>query len=95
MKKLFISDCTEFESGWGQKPDGFMLAEDKNLMLIEITRQHQVGSYETFWRYTDPEEVECDDETYIIFKNRLNDKGVAHFGTYDKEQLKLNLYRKL
>lgn len=30
MKKVLISYCTEYEAGWGQRPDGFMITTHKH-----------------------------------------------------------------
>ncbi len=93
MKKLFISDCTEFELGWGNRPDGFMISESKEAMLNWMETSNKMGSYEYFWRYDSPSEIECDDKTYNKIKNRMTEKGIAFFN--DGERKKLNLYIKL
>ena len=93
MKILFISDCIEYELGWGNRPDGFMISESKEAMLAHIEVSNKMGSYEYFWRYDSPSEITCDDETYEKIKNRMTEKGIAFFN--DREKESLNLYRKI
>jgi sulfur transfer complex TusBCD TusB component (DsrH family) len=91
MKKLYISYCTEYEKGWGSKPDGIMLAIDHNKMLTEIEKQHKKGDYEIYWRYTDPIEVYTDDENYDKLILQLNENEVLHSMNVSS----LNLYKKI
>jgi hypothetical protein len=35
MRTLFYSEITEYEKDWGQRPDGFMLAEFKTDLEYE------------------------------------------------------------
>jgi hypothetical protein len=93
MKTLFISDCTEYELGWGNRPDGFMISESKEAMVAWMDESNKMGSYEYFWRYDQPSEITCDDETYEKIRNRMNEKGLAFFN--DREKKCLNLYTKL
>jgi hypothetical protein len=91
MKKLYISYCTEYEKGWGSKPDGIMLAVDQNIMLAEIEKQHKEGDYEIYWRYTDPIEVYTDDENYNKLVLELNEYNVL----FSMDVSSLNLYKKI
>jgi hypothetical protein len=93
MKKLFISECTEFELGWGSRPHGFMISETKEAMHAHISESNKMGSYDYFWRYNEPSEIACDDEGYEKIKNRMNEKGLAFFNDREKEDL--NLYAKI
>ena len=91
MKKLYISYSTEYEKGWGSKPDGIMLAVDYNKMLAEIEKQHKEGTYEIYWRYTDPIEVCTEDENYNKLVLQLNENEVL----YSMNVSSLNLYKKI
>lgn len=93
MKTLFIAYCTEYEAGWGQRPDGFMIGKSKEAMLPKIEESNKMGSYEYFWRYSEPKEVYCEDETYALIEKRMNGGDVATFD--DKEEKNLNLFKKL
>lgn len=93
MKKLYIAHCTEFELGWGSRPDGFILTEDFAIINNEIKEQYQKGSREIFWRYDEPEEIFCEDSNYEIIKMRFNKNGVANFSNHEK--LKFSLYKKI
>lgn len=73
MKKLFVSYCTEYEAGWGQRPDGLMIGEDLKSMTEEIGKRNVGGNPDYFWRYSEPEEVFCDDDTYNKIVFELND----------------------
>lgn len=93
MKKLFISYCTEYEAGWGSKPDGLLLCEEKNIIEKEIISQHKKGTPEYYWRYSTPEIVFCDENTWEKIKIVFND-GIFHssslsnlktFGSFYKE----------
>ena len=64
MKTLYISHCTEYEAGWGSKSDGVLIGKTVEAMKKRIDELYENESYEIFWRYTDPEEVKCDDKTY-------------------------------
>lgn len=93
MNKLLISYCIEFEAGWGQRPDGFMIGETKELMLEHIEESNKTGSKEYFWRYEEPTEIHCNYDTYSIIKEKMGEKGVAHFENRDKNNL--NLFTKI
>lgn len=56
MEKLFVSYCIEYESGWGQRPDGCYIAEDLDELKEFILKQGDSGSYDCFWRCSTPEE---------------------------------------
>lgn len=89
MKKVWISYCTEFEAGWGQRPDGFVMSEDREALEEYIKTKGNGGSHDYFWRCDEPKEVLCDDDTLKIVKEKINEDGVAHFDNSDKKELKL------
>ena len=89
MKTLYISDCTEFEAGWGQRPDGFVMSEDRKAMEEFIKTKGNSGSREYFWRYDEPKEIHCEAAQYKKIVAKLNEDGVAHFNNGDRGKLKL------
>ena len=95
MKKLYLSYCTEYESGWGSKPDGFLLADTLEASEAEIKRVESAGSHEIFWRYTKPEEVYCEDETYTkIMGMKREGRDFVGFGSNSVIK-QFDLYRKI
>jgi len=76
MKSLYLSNCTEYESGWGQRPDGTVLGKTLEQIQAHIKEDEQRGSYETFWRYSEPVEVFCTDEVYADITSKMSEKGM-------------------
>lgn len=91
--QVYISDCTEFEAGWGQRPDGFLITESLEAMERKIKESNKMGSPSYYWRYNTPQLVFCDDETYAKLKEKMGDNDFASF--LDKEKKDLNLFKKL
>lgn len=87
MKKIFISNCTEYEASW-QRPDGFMISDNKEALMIQIAELSN-GSQELFWRYDEPQKIYCTNNTYKKIMVKINEKGVAHFNSGKKNKLKL------
>ena len=85
MNKLYISYCTEYEAGWGQRPDGLMLSLDLNIIEKKILEQHDECSYELFWRYSQPEEIYCDDETFNGIKDKMSE-GILFQDKLEKDK---------
>lgn len=93
MKSLYIANCTEYEAGWGQRPDGFKLALTLEVMRAEIMKDDAMGSSNCYWRHDTPQEVMCDDDIYEAI---LKDMGEKKFVNYsDKKKKELHLYKKL
>ena len=88
MKTLYISYCTEYEAGWGQRPDGFAMTEDKETMEEFIKTKGNTGGRDYFWRYDEPTMVRCDDEQYDVIKAKMSE-GIAHFHNSDKSKMEL------
>lgn len=78
----------EFETGWGQRPDGHMLSDDKEAIMIQIAELSN-GSQELFWRYEKPRKIYCTNKTFVKVMAKINEKGVAHFHNTNKSKLKL------
>ena len=89
MKTLFISYCTEYEAGWGQRPDGFIMSEDREAMEEYIKTTGNSGSREYFWRYDEPKEIFCEAAQYKKIVAKLNEDGIVHYSNSDKSNLKL------
>lgn len=101
MKTLYISYCTEYEAGWGSRDDGVLIGKTKEEILAEIERITKDESYEIFWRYTEPKEVVCDDETYNKIEEMMNeiaqrtgkDRGLVEVS--NGEFKRYNLFQKI
>ena len=93
MKKIYISHCTEYELGWDNRPDGFIISEDKEAMIEFINTSGNCGSPEYFWRYNEPTEVFCETKTYKKIVEKMRDNDIAHYNNGDDK--KLELYKKL
>lgn len=87
MKTLFISYCTEFEAGWGQRPDGFIIAEDKEIMMKYIDVTGNSSSSEFFWRYDRPTEIFCETRQYKEIMVKMSGDDIAHFNNGDTNNL--------
>ncbi len=57
MKILYVAYSTEYEAGWGSRPDGFILTEEKSIIEAEIEKVFTQGSYECYWRYSSIDKV--------------------------------------
>ena len=77
MKKLWVAYCTEYEQGWGSRPDGLILAISKDVIDTEIKESNKQGSIEYYWRYSTPEEISCDNDTWEKISNDFK-KGLYH-----------------
>lgn len=96
MKKIYISYCTEYEAGWGQRPDGFILADDLAIIQNYVEEKNKDGKPDYFWRYSEPKEVWCIDDDYVGLLKRIQTgsyKGIAHFS--DHEPKNFSLYSKI
>ena len=89
MKTLYLSSCTEYEVGWGQKPDGFIMGEDRETMVEYINTTGNTGERDYYWRYNTPKEVHCSQETYDKIMKKVGEAGIAHFNNGDKIDLEL------
>lgn len=86
MKKVWISYCTEYESGWGQRPDGFIMSDDREAMVNYINTTGNTGSHDYFWRYSEPKEVYCEMKTFKKIVGEMKE-GVAHYNNINKLEL--------
>lgn len=96
MKLIYISYCTEYEAGWGQRPDGFVLADDLAVLENYVAEENKGGSRDYFWRYSEPKGAWCSDEDYEYLSKRiqtLGRNGVAHFSNHEPRSF--SLYSKL
>lgn len=81
MEIIWKSDCTEYEAGWGQRPDGIVVCDDIDVLKVK-RKSLEGGSRELFWRYSEPKEVYCTNKTFKELKKRMVDdkNGVVHLG---------------
>lgn len=91
--QVYISYCTEYELGWGSRPDGFLITESLEVMNEKIDESNKMGSRECFWRYNTPTLIYCDDETYTKIKEKMGNSGFASYDNRDNKNL--NLFKKL
>jgi len=99
MNILFLSYCTEYEAGWGSRPDGIIFSLTLEDMQRHIAESRNHESYDLYWRYSTPEEVLCDDETYntvkadIALKTGNPDRTVQ--GYHERKLKEFNIYKKI
>lgn len=82
MKQVYLTYCTEYEAGWGQRPDGIALCEDLEKLKTFI-KDHSTGSPDYYWRYSDPsivftdaknwKKLSANSKTGIVSLDRLPD----------------------
>lgn len=60
MKKVYVTHGTEYERGWGQRPDGVLLSEDLEVLKNKIKVNEALGDSEEFTRYSAPQEMFVD-----------------------------------
>ena len=92
MKSLYLSECTEYESGWGSRPDGTVLGKSLEEIQAHIKKNEECGNYEMFWRYTNPVEVFCSDEIYDDIVGKMTDDGIIWVN--DNDLKKFNFLKK-
>jgi hypothetical protein len=92
MKSLYVAYCTEYEVGWGSRPDGLVLTEEKSVIDTIIEAESNTGSRECYWRYSTPEEVFCDKKTWKEISKKFKDgrmysssNSLKNIGTFFKE----------
>lgn len=91
--QIYISYCTEYEAGWGQRPDGFLITESLDAMDRKIKESNKMGRPSYYWRYDTPKLVYCDDETFALIKEKMGKDDFASFE--NKEKKNLNLFKKI
>lgn len=91
MKKFYISECTEYEAGWGSRPDGFIIAEDLEDLKSAIVKG-STGDRDLFWRYSEPREIFCELKTYRDLIKKINDDKIINLNK--SERYKLDLFIK-
>lgn len=75
MKQVYITQCTEYEAGWGQRPDGIVLCEDLE-KLKAYAKEHSTGSPEYFWRYSDPKALFVEEKVWEeLISNKDSENG--------------------
>ncbi|MCK9575700.1 MAG: hypothetical protein WC979_02385 [Candidatus Pacearchaeota archaeon] len=50
MKKIYATEGTEHESGWGSRPMGYYLCNDKSELESFIKDYNKGGSYDCYYR---------------------------------------------
>jgi hypothetical protein len=90
MYKVYVSYCTEYEAGWGQRPDGVMIGTSLKVLTAEVKRRNAIKDNPSyFWRYTEPIECQCNYQNLKKIKEKKDIKDVAHFGNNYKQELEL------
>jgi hypothetical protein len=85
IKALYRVDYTEYERGWGQRPDGFTLHISKDDAIKFSNHYENFGDSELFSRASTPQLVEVSDAVYNYFishkeKNYLWDYEIKSLG---------------
>lgn len=82
---LYYALCTEREGSW-QRPDGFLLSEDKNTLQIVIDASPKWEN-EYSWEYDPIKSFMPDRETYLYFMQKMR-SGVFYGDNRDLPKLK-------
>lgn len=53
----FLAALTEYEAGWGQRPDGYILADTEEAGKLLKNKIESYGSYECFTRASEFQQV--------------------------------------
>lgn len=64
---IYASDVTEYESGYGQRPDGYLLALDLEKYELGLNKVNG-GSYECYSRAGEKKLIKVKDEMYEKIK---------------------------
>ena len=64
MHTLFISYCTEYELGWGQRDAGAIIGNSSDSVTDYIIQNQNKGRYENFWHYWEVEEIILNEKAY-------------------------------
>jgi len=86
MKTLYCCSITEYEEGWGSRPDGYYLSTSMEELKKYIQLYGNSGEYAMFWRCGTPYEVfveECEAveklvETIETPKQEIDENGVQY-----------------
>lgn len=84
MKSLYLANCTEYESGWGSRPDGSIICKSLDEINDYIVGYEKGGSYDCFWRFDKPVEVFCSDEVYDDIIGKMSEKDSKVLWVNDK-----------
>jgi hypothetical protein len=79
---VYKTDFTEYEAGWGQRPDGYTLATTKEKAIKHKAEYEANGSYELYFRGDEPRLIEVSKEVYDIVKKDglIWDVGIKKLG---------------
>lgn len=80
MEKIYVSHITEYELGWGQRPDGVALSKSKTALTNYIIERTANQSPEYFWSYSDPLEMVTDSKKLP----KLTKRNVIELSTLPK-----------
>lgn len=72
---VYGADVTEYESGWGQRHDGYVLALDKESFEKTAKDINNYGNYECFSRVGSPRLLKVTPKMYEEIKAR-EDKSI-------------------
>lgn len=88
MKNLFITSVTEYERGWGSRPDGTIAGKTREDLAVAMKTLHDAGDIELYWRCSPVKEVFCDEETYneIFSEERTNGDGISNISNTEMKK---------
>jgi len=72
MKKFYYSSVTEYELGWGQRSDGYLICFDKKTLENHIKIVDVDRDYELYNTYSEIEEIFCSKEEFERFQKETN-----------------------
>lgn len=81
MEKLFLSYVTEYEAGWGSRPDGVAISRSKAALVKYIIKMSKDQNPEYYWLYSDPIEMVTDSKG---LPSKLNKKNVIEVSNLPK-----------
>lgn len=64
MPALYCGQVTEYELGWGSRPDGWLVATTRSGYEAKQQEIHDQGDYELFYRASSPTLVHVTDEFF-------------------------------
>jgi len=80
LKTVYMICWTEYEAGWGQRPDGYTYCKNRKV-ADKAAEDGTSGTYELYWRASTPRLVEVDKVTY----KEVQKKGLVN-STHQKHK---------
>jgi hypothetical protein len=76
MEKVFVTQSTEYEAGWGQRPDGYFISTSRDELEKYIAKDGNSGCYDLFWRCGEIDEMFVNEtEAFTHLKKAMVARG--------------------